>query len=75
MSVQLTLSIVKPDAVRNHHTGAILARIEQRGLDIVAARMPCTVRIVQKTPPAKLPFSSPNASCAADERQSQPFRL
>ena len=39
MSVQLTLSIVKPDAVRNHHTGAILARIEQQGLDIVAAKM------------------------------------
>lgn len=39
MSVQLTLSIVKPDAVRNQHTGAILARIEQQGLDIVAVKM------------------------------------
>ena len=146
MSVQLTLSIVKPDAVRNHHTGAILARIEQQGLDIVAAKMLrlshddaarfydvhrerpffaelvafmtsgpvlvqvlrghnavaryrelmppkplpapcapnlpaaraktlCTVRTVQKTPPAKSPSSSPNVSCAADDRQSQPFRL
>ena len=39
MSAQLTLSIVKPDAVRNHYTGTILARIEQQGFDIIAAKM------------------------------------
>ncbi|MDO4642680.1 MAG: nucleoside-diphosphate kinase [Cardiobacteriaceae bacterium] len=39
MPAQMTLSIIKPDAVQNHHTGAILARLEQNGLEIVAAKM------------------------------------
>jgi nucleoside-diphosphate kinase len=36
---QRTLSIVKPDAVENGHTGAILALYEKAGLKLVAARM------------------------------------
>ena len=39
MPAQMTLSIIKPDAVQKHHTGAILARLEQNGLEIVAAKM------------------------------------
>ncbi len=37
--VERTLSIVKPDAVAKGSTGAILARIEQSGLKIIACRM------------------------------------
>ena len=29
MPAQMTLSIIKPDAVQNHHTGAILDRLEK----------------------------------------------
>lgn len=39
MTTQRTLSIVKPDAVRKGHMGAIMARFEQEGLKIVAAKM------------------------------------
>ena len=35
---QRTFSIVKPDAVRNGHTGAILAEIEKAGFKIVGIR-------------------------------------
>jgi nucleoside-diphosphate kinase len=35
---QRTFSIVKPDAVRNGHTGAILAEISQAGFQIVAIK-------------------------------------
>jgi len=35
---QRTFSIVKPDAVRNGHTGAILADIDKAGFKIVAIR-------------------------------------
>ena len=35
---QRTFSIVKPDAVRNGHTGAILAEIEKVGFKIVAIK-------------------------------------
>jgi nucleoside-diphosphate kinase len=35
---QRTFSIVKPDAVRNGHTGAILAEIEKAGFQIVAIK-------------------------------------
>jgi len=34
-----TLSIVKPDAVKENHIGEILARFEKGGLKIVAAKM------------------------------------
>jgi nucleoside-diphosphate kinase len=34
-----TLSIVKPDAVANGYAGAILARFEEAGLKILAAKM------------------------------------
>lgn len=37
--MELTLSIVKPDAVAGHHIGAIFSRFEQAGLHIVAAKM------------------------------------
>lgn len=36
--VQRTLSIIKPDAVRNGHTGAILTAIEKAGFKIVAIK-------------------------------------
>jgi nucleoside-diphosphate kinase len=39
MAVEQTLSIIKPDAVANNAIGQILARFEQAGLKIIAARM------------------------------------
>ena len=39
MSIERTLSIVKPDAVAKNVIGEILARFEKAGLRIVAARM------------------------------------
>lgn len=39
MQQERTLSIIKPDAVKNNHIGDILARFEKAGLKIVAARM------------------------------------
>lgn len=39
MSLQRTLSIMKPDAVKRHLIGAILARFEQQGFNIAAAKM------------------------------------
>ena len=39
MAAERTLSIIKPDAVAKNVIGEILARFEQAGLKIVAARM------------------------------------
>jgi len=39
MSVERTLSIIKPDAVAKNVIGQIVARFEQAGLKIIAARM------------------------------------
>ncbi|KYK92939.1 nucleoside-diphosphate kinase, partial [Aggregatibacter actinomycetemcomitans] len=39
MSLQRTLSIIKPDAVKRHLIGAILARFEQQSFKVVAAKM------------------------------------
>jgi len=39
MAIERTLSIIKPGAVRDNHIGAILAKFEQAGLKIVAAKM------------------------------------
>ncbi len=39
MAVELTLSIIKPDAVAKSVIGQIYTRFEQAGLDIVAAKM------------------------------------
>ena len=39
MSVERTLSIIKPDAVGKNHIGEIYARFEAAGLKIVAAKM------------------------------------
>src|SRR3954466_12273318 len=39
MAVERTLSIIKPDAVKNNVIGEIMARFEKAGLRIVAARM------------------------------------
>jgi nucleoside-diphosphate kinase len=39
MALERTLSIIKPDAVKNNAVGQILARFEKAGLRIVAARM------------------------------------
>jgi len=39
MALERTLSIIKPDAVKNNVIGQILARFEKAGLRVVAARM------------------------------------
>ena len=39
MAVERTLSIIKPDAVAKNVIGQIYRRFEDRGLQIVAARM------------------------------------
>ena len=39
MATERTLSIVKPSAVASNHIGGILAKLEQAGLRIVAAKM------------------------------------
>jgi nucleoside-diphosphate kinase len=39
MALERTLSIIKPDAVRKNVIGRILARFEEAGLRVVAARM------------------------------------
>ena len=39
MSLQRTLSIIKPDAVKRHLIGAILARFDQQGFKVIAAKM------------------------------------
>ena len=39
MASERTLSIIKPSAVRDNHIGAILAKFEAAGLEIVAAKM------------------------------------
>ncbi len=39
MSVERTLSIIKPDAVAKNHIGAIIDRFEQGGLRIIAGKM------------------------------------
>lgn len=39
MAVEQTLSIIKPDAVRDNHIGEIVSRFEKAGLKIVAQRM------------------------------------
>lgn len=39
MSLERTLSIIKPDAVAKNHIGAILSRLEQVGLQVIAARV------------------------------------
>jgi nucleoside-diphosphate kinase len=39
MAIERTLSIIKPDAVAKNAIGAIIARLEQGGLRVVAARM------------------------------------
>lgn len=39
MAIERTLSILKPDAVAKNKIGAIIARIEEAGLKVIAARM------------------------------------
>ncbi len=39
MSVERTLSIIKPDAVAKNLIGEVIARLEKAGLKIIAARM------------------------------------
>src|SRR6185312_8777064 len=38
MAVERTLSIIKPDATRRNHTGAIVDRFERAGLRVIASR-------------------------------------
>jgi nucleoside-diphosphate kinase len=37
--IERTLSIIKPDAIRKHGVGAILARLEKGGLRVVASKL------------------------------------
>ncbi|WP_016954978.1 nucleoside-diphosphate kinase [Catenovulum agarivorans] len=39
MAIERTLSIIKPNAVVDHNIGAIIHRLEQAGLKVVAMRM------------------------------------
>jgi nucleoside-diphosphate kinase len=39
MALERTLSIIKPDAVKKNVIGKILARLEEAGLRVIAARM------------------------------------
>jgi len=39
MAIERTLSIIKPDGVRNNHIGEVIRRFESEGLRIVAAKM------------------------------------
>ena len=39
MTVEKTLSIIKPDAVRKNVIGKVLARFEDNGLKVVAMKM------------------------------------
>jgi len=39
MALERTLSIIKPDAVKKNVIGRILARFEEAGLRVIAARM------------------------------------
>lgn len=39
LSGERTLSLIKPDAVKAHHTGEILALLEKNGLHIAALKM------------------------------------
>ena len=44
MSVEQTLSIIKPDGVQKNLIGEIYGRFEKAGLEIVAARMMCLTK-------------------------------
>ena len=49
MSIENTLSIIKPDATRRNLTGSINAKLEQAGLNIVAQkRLQLTKAMAQK---------------------------
>lgn len=39
MTFELTLSIIKPDAVEQGHIGSILARVEEGGMQVAAIKM------------------------------------
>ena len=39
MSLEQTLSIIKPDAIGNNHIGEIIHRFEKAGLRVIAAKM------------------------------------
>lgn len=39
MALERTLSIIKPNAVEDHHAGAIIQRFEEEGFRIVALKM------------------------------------
>jgi nucleoside-diphosphate kinase len=45
MAIQRTLSIIKPDATRRNITGAIVARLEEAGLRVIAQRR---IRLTQE---------------------------
>ena len=44
MTIEQTLSIIKPDAVKKNVIGKIMTRFEDAGLKIVAAKMMCLTR-------------------------------
>jgi nucleoside-diphosphate kinase len=59
MSIEQTLSIIKPDAVAKNKIGEIISRFERVGLSVVAARM--------------LHLSQPQAEAFYDIHKERPF--
>ena len=39
MTIERTLSLIKPDAVEKNCIGAVMSRLEEAGLKVVAAKM------------------------------------
>ena len=82
MSIQRTLSIVKPDAVAKNVIGQIVARFEQAGLKVIAARLqqlsradaersPCT-KSAPSSGPGRLHGLGPRIRASAGRRRSHP---
>jgi len=59
MAIELTLSILKPDATRRHVTGRINARLEEAGLHIVAQK--------------RIGLTRPQAEAFYAEHRERPF--
>jgi nucleoside-diphosphate kinase len=59
MPVERTLSIIKPDATKRNHTGAIIDRFEKAGLRVIASR--------------RMQLSSAQAEAFYNEHKARPF--
>ena len=83
MSIQRTLSIIKPDAVAKNVIGQIVARFEQAGLKVIAARLQQLSRadaerfyaVHKERPffgPGRLHGLGPRVRASAGRRRSHP---